>query len=169
MSTYSPIASVTLSSAQSSVTFSGIPQTYTDLVIVGVGYNSTGDGYAPRFDFNSDTGNNYSFTQIGGNGSSASSTRSSNRANIPASWLTGWDTTSTEVGMFTTHIMNYSNTTTNKTVLSRGNQAAGTYPGTEAVVGLWRSTAAITSIRITADIATFASGSTFNLYGILSA
>ena len=40
MSTYQPIASVTLSSAQSSVTFSGIPQTYTDLVVVVSGYYS---------------------------------------------------------------------------------------------------------------------------------
>jgi len=167
--TYEPIATTTLGSAQSSVSFTSISGSYTDLVLIGNGYNATGDGYSPRLDFNSDTGNNYSFTELGGDGSSASSTRSSNRANIPVAWLTGWDTTSTQPGLFICSIQNYSNTTTYKTVLSRGNQPTGTYPGTEAIVGLWRSTNAITTIRITADIATFATGSTFTLYGIKSA
>ena len=167
--TYEPIATTTLGTAAASVTFSTISGAYTDLVLIGNGYNSTGDGSSPRLDFNSDTGNNYSITQLGGNGSSASSTRLSNRANIPVAWLTGWDTTSTEPGLFICHIMNYSNTTTYKTALSRGNQPAGSFPGTEAIVGLWRSTSAITSIAVTIAGNNIASGSTFTLYGIKSA
>jgi len=62
--------------------------------------------------------------------------------------------------------MNYSNTTTYKTGLVRANSAAS---GTDAIVGLWRSTAAITSIVATHDTAQFATGSTFTLYGIASA
>ena len=62
--------------------------------------------------------------------------------------------------------MNYSNTTTNKTVLSRANNAA---TGTDAIVNLWRSTAAITSIYVYVPSGNFATGSTFTLYGILAA
>jgi hypothetical protein len=47
--------------------------------------------------------------------------------------------------------------------LARGNIASG---GTEAVVGLWRNTAAITDIQLFAAASTFAIGSTFTLYGI---
>jgi hypothetical protein len=64
--------------------------------------------------------------------------------------------------------MNYSNSTTNKTVLSRGGNAA-TWVTTN--VGLWRNTAAITSIKVFASDGTsnMNSGSTFSLYGILAA
>jgi hypothetical protein len=61
------------------------------------------------------------------------------------------------------NVMNYSNATTYKTFLARGNIAAG---GTEAVVGLWRNTAAITSLELLPTASTFATGSTFTLYGI---
>ncbi len=58
---------------------------------------------------------------------------------------------------------NYSNTTTYKTVLSRCSNPTG---GTLAVAGLWRSTAAITSITLTPTAGNWLSGSTFTLYGI---
>jgi hypothetical protein len=68
--------------------------------------------------------------------------------------------------------MDYSNSTTYKTWLSRANRASSAldYQGTDAVVGLWRSTAAITSITVKnrrggVDY-NFASGSNFKLYGI---
>ena len=63
-------------------------------------------------------------------------------------------------------IMNYSNTTTYKTALSRSNNAN---TGTDAIVGLWRSTAAINSIVVLISGNQFATGSTFTLYGIKSA
>jgi hypothetical protein len=65
--------------------------------------------------------------------------------------------------------MNYSNTTTYKTALNRSNQAAG---GVDATVGLWRSTAAIDTIRFYANTngsQNFLTGSTFTLYGIAAA
>jgi len=62
--------------------------------------------------------------------------------------------------------MNYSNTTTNKTVIGRHNGASGPV----ASVGLWRNTAAINSIRISNSSAVnFTIGSTFSLYGIKAA
>jgi hypothetical protein len=67
------------------------------------------------------------------------------------------------------HIMNYANTTTNKTVISRANgTGSNSYVGIS--VGLWRSTAAITSINISPyNNQGIASDGTFNLYGILGA
>ena len=63
--------------------------------------------------------------------------------------------------------MNYANTTTNKTVLLRNNNTAF---GTEAQVGLWRSTSAINTIKLYLDRAEYyVVGSTFTLYGIKAA
>lgn len=65
-------------------------------------------------------------------------------------------------------INNYSNSTTYKTAFMRTNTAS-TYGTVFAIVGLWRSTAAITSITLTPDAGSFATGSTFSLYGIAAA
>jgi hypothetical protein len=62
--------------------------------------------------------------------------------------------------------MNYSNSTTYKTILSRGN-VTGT--GIDLNVSLWRSTAAITNITVTSFTSTYTAGSTFTLYGIKAA
>lgn len=158
MSTYVPIQAITLSATAASVTFTGIPQTYTDLVLVNTGTFNTGDnGFA--LTFNSDSGSNYSTTYLYGDGTSALSTRASNQTSINAGRL------NTSFGLGITHIMNYTNTTTNKTVLSRGNSGALV----NANVGLWRATPqAITSLTISvpAGISNFSIGSTFTLYGI---
>ena len=66
----------------------------------------------------------------------------------------------------TIDIMNYSNATTFKTCLVRAGAANNS---TLATVGLWRNTAAITSVSITCDGANFVIGSTFSLYGIKAA
>ena len=125
----------------------------------------TGDG-TMRMRLNSNTGTNYSFTSLYGNGTSALSGRDSNRDNIPLNYYVVL--TSDNNGSLITNFENYSNTTTYKTVLSRFGRAAA---GTEAIVGLWRSTSAITQIDIS-NYNTgiyFQSGSTFTLYGITAA
>jgi hypothetical protein len=171
-STYTPIATTTLGSA-GTVTFSSIPQTYTDLIIVCNGYNATQDGGSPTIQFNADTGGsttNYSDTYVSGNGTSATSSRHSNYTYVIIGNQVGWDTTSTDRATSIVNIFNYSNTTTYKTVLIRSNLASGTYPGTEAGVSLWRSTAAISIINLqTSNFTNFATGSTFTLYGIAAA
>lgn len=165
--TFEPIASTTLSANTASVTFSSIPQTFTDLVFIVEAYNGVADGYFARFKINSDGASNYSITSLEGNGTTASSLRLSNQPfmlmgyqNVPQS------TTSTIRTTHILHFMNYSNTTTNKTVLMRSNRAG---LGLNAEVGLYRSTSAITSIEFLGDTSvsqSYGSGSTFNLYGI---
>ena len=159
-STYTPIATQTLGSAASSVTFSSISGAYTDLFLVFEGTCSSGVvGCVLRF--NSDTSTNYSYTILSGDGSSASSSRSSNQTTMQVGGMT-----SSSRSMMTASINNYSNSTTYKTVLSR--QASATLE-TRAYVGLWRSTAAITTVLVSTSTDTFVAGSTFTLYGVKSA
>jgi hypothetical protein len=165
-STYTPIATQTLGSAAASVTFSTITGTYTDLVFVASNIVASAGFPNIALRFNGDTGANYSSTILEGTGSVARSARKTNVTLISDGDQVslGGSTPST----FIYNIMNYSNTTTYKTVLLRGNQTTGgTYAGISAVVGLWRNTNAITSVTIT--LGDFASGATFTLYGIKAA
>lgn len=152
-----PLASVTLSSATSSVTFSGISQSYTDFKLVLWALGSSTKDVIIRF--NSDTGTNYSYTQLIGDGSSASSSRASNSTSI---YVDAYGVTTTDSLLSTIDIMNYSNTSTYKSILVRANDLR-----VGATAGLWRNTSAITNITLSLTSSTFASGSTFNLYGIL--
>ena len=156
--TYTPIATTTLGSSQASVTFSSFSG-YTDLVCVVSGtMSSTGNFY---LQFNSDTGSNYSVTELYGDGTSAVSSRYSSQTYAFCGLL------GTAQGNAVIQIQNYANTSTNKTFLARGNYPSGY---TIARVGLWRSTSAITSITFAqASGFTFQTGSTFTLYGIASA
>ena len=139
--TYEPISTQTLSSAASTVTFSSIPSTYTDLVITvnAAVASSVGD---LLMTFNGDTANSYSYSTVSGNGSTTASARSINRGNIPCDY-NGWLTTTLSNHNCRIFVMSYANTNVNKTVLTRSSNS-GT--GTDANVGLWRSTAAINSI-----------------------
>jgi hypothetical protein len=164
-STYDKIATNTLGSATATVTFSSISGTYTDLVFVFNG-GTTSSGPTMRLTVNGDSGANYSDTALDGDGSSAVSTRHSG-ANFMA--ITNNVGIAGTLGAQTTimQLQNYSNATTYKTVLFRANNATSSgFPGVTAAVGLWRNTAAITSISLTTASTTFLSGSTFTLYGI---
>ena len=159
--TYTPIATTTVSgTSTATVTFSSIAGTYTDLILIsnpGIVSGSVNDFLMT---FNSDTANNYSNTYLYGNGTSATSGGSSNQPSA----LVG--RTTTALGTMLLQIMNYSNTTTYKTVVERSGAAGNDLL---ARVNLWRSTAAITSMSFTAGSTSFATGSTFTLYGISSA
>ena len=162
--TYTLIASNTLSTATYTVTFSSIPQTYTDLVLI-VNATTTANSKNPVFRFNSDSATNYSDTQLSGNGSAASSGRDTNASGIYAGVV---GISGGNESVIICNIHDYANATTNKTALIRTSSA---FNSVYATVGLWRSTAAITSI----DILTLSSGqnwsigSTFRLYGIEAA
>lgn len=158
MSTYTPIATQTLTSNAATVTFSSIPQNYTDLVaVLSVKGTNNMDVW---IQFNGDTSTNYSFTTLRGNGTTATSDRYSNQ-NYGYADLDGYANT-TNFSTRTINIMNYSNTTTNKTFLARSATAGN---GLDAIVNLWRSTSAINSITFSGT-ASYTTGSTFNLYGI---
>lgn len=171
-STYTPIATTTLGSAQTSYTFSSISGSYTDLVLIVNGYGVTQENSVLCQVGNGsvDTGSNYSTTTVAGNGSTASSNRQSSQTYMRFQSYGGLSTSSSNPTLIIAHFMNYSNTTTNKTALVRANQTSGTYPAVEALVNLWRSTSAIDTIKVFPFTgASLATGTTLTLYGIASA
>ena len=161
--TYTPIATTTLASAVASYTFSSIAATYTDLVLIVQSAATLGD---LKLQFNSDTATNYSATYLGGDGTTAGSTRLATQANIQVDAYAAV-TTTLGASIHILNIFNYANTTTYKTMISRGSTAAY---GVDAVVGIWRATpAAINAIKLFPSTGNFSIGSTFSLYGITAA
>jgi hypothetical protein len=157
--TYEPIATTTLTTTTASVTFSSISGSYTDLVLVTNLFTNAANANGLGVQLNDDTGSNYSFTYIYGDGSSAASGRATSQTNGQIDRI--YDKS---VGI--THFMNYSNTTTYKTMISRGNTSNQVF----AWVDLWRSTSAITKIKLFPnDNSSFTSGSMLTLYGVKSA
>jgi hypothetical protein len=155
--TYTPLATVTLGSSASSVTFSSIPATYRDLVLVMSG--TTTSIQAGLMRLNGDTGSNYS--QVGMDGSGSSTSSFSGTVNTIDVWANG-----TTVSQASVVIMDYSATDKHKTVLNRIDNSTW---GTRALAARWANTAAITSILVyMAGGQSFNTGSTFNLYGVIA-
>ena len=152
--TYTALATTTVAVAASSITFSSIPATYRDLVVVMSGTLSADSGV--RVVFNGDTNTaNYSRVFMEGNGSSASSG-------------SGADNRFIEVGTsqsnFVLQVLDYSATDKHKTSLARSNQSNRIV---WANAGRWANTAAVTSLMIDPDSVTLlAVGTTIGLYGI---
>lgn len=163
-STEVAIATTTLGSAASSITFSSISSAYTDLRLVVVGQAATGFSMYVRL--NNDSSAVYSYTKISGNGSSASSAR---RANTAQFWLgidNGIPTSNwalAQIDLFNYTGSNY------KTVLTNWSADQNGSGETEQAVQLWRSTSAINRIDIScaAGSANLSAGTTATLYGIL--
>ena len=165
--TYTPIATTTTTGNQTSVTFSSIASTYTDLVLVVGNVNHSYAGSGSVFDyflrFNSDTSTNYSYTNIQGDGSTTLSERATNRVSLSTSYAMA----SAPPSNIIVNIQNYANTTTYKTCTIRNNVSVG---NVGAEVGLWRNTAAITSVTCQPSGSYYyLDGSTFTLYGIKAA
>ena len=165
--TYSPIATTTLGSAASTISFSSIPATYTDLRLVFTGNCVSVSRYL-IYRFNSDSGTNYSMTSLGGDGSSAYSIRRSSDTYLFTNNYSGASDTIPQ--LVTTDIFSYAGSTFKSSLSTVSNDKNGS--GTvDRTVGLWRDTSAITSITIYygGALADIAAGSTATLYGIKSA
>ena len=156
-STYTPIATTTAGGASAVITFGSIPSTYTDLIIVCNVLAMTVGGL--NLTYNNDTSSIYSNTEIYGDGSDDLSARTSGYNYMRV----GYTNSSNPINAII-HVQNYANTSTFKTLLNRWNSSLYVF----ATVGLWRSTAAINRLDLTA-VANIPSGSTFTLYGIEAA
>jgi hypothetical protein len=153
--TYVALDKATVTTATSTVTFTAIPSGYTDLVLVIGGAASSAQGMFLYF--NNDTAANYSRTYVYGTGSSAISDRVGDHKVLEIG---------TAISTVTASVMNYSNTTTFKTTITRGGSASNL---TIAEVGLWRNTAAINRIDVVTGTGTINVGTTISLYGIKTA
>lgn len=166
--TYELIASNTLTSSAASVTFSAIPNTYTDLILrVSVRGTAGAVGQSLNLQFNGSGGTAYSATRLRGDGSTASSNRTSSTDQIYLSQtVNGSTSTADTFGSAEIYIPSYT-ASQNKPLsnfAAAENNATQAYNTTQA--GLWRNTAAINQIEILAGGDNFVSGSSFFLYGI---
>ena len=153
-STYVALATTTLS-GDASLTFSSIPASYRDLIMVANFKTSSDSLIFVRA--NGDTGTNYSQVRMWGTGSSTASSTGSQTYWDMETGLTSsqWNTTIFQ-------IFDYSATDKHKAALYRSNQTL-----VAASAQRWASTSAITSISIALESGiTFEAGTTFSLYGI---
>ena len=160
-STYEPIATTTLGSAAANITFSSIPATYTDLRVVFVG-TLVSNNYNLYWNLNNDSSSLYSRTNISGNGTAAAS----NRATDEAYWLntSPGGISSTIPSMTTLDLFSYAGSTFKTGLIGFTADYNGSGVTARYVV-LYRSTSAITSIKISSDF-NFDTGTTATLYGI---
>jgi hypothetical protein len=160
--TWVALDKVTVGSATPSVTFTSIPATYTDLVIIVSGNGTTDQSYQLQFNGET-TGTNYSATYMYGTGSGSGNTGRLVSDNGIAAM--GRQSAGSTFGVSEIHILNYANTAIFKTVIGRGSNADVLTIG---AVGTWRASAAISTILISPeDSGNINTGSTFSLYGIL--
>lgn len=165
------ITSTTLSSSAASVTFSAIPSTYTDLVLkASIRASDAGATATIDLILNSDSSTNYSLTYLRGSGSAAASGRTSSATVINLGQSDGNGATSNTFANHEIYIPSYL-ISQNKPISAIGAQENNTSTAyIESRAGLWRNTAAITSLQLQpTDVGlgiNFVSGSSFYLYGI---
>lgn len=150
--TYVPLATVTLASTDSSITFSSIPATYRDLIVV-IGGNADASRLA-QLRFNGDSGSNYSYVRATGPVFSDSGTNTSTYrlARIGASQST-----------IVIQIMDYSATDKHKSLLGRSMESSS---AVEMAAARWANTAAINSINFGLNAGSYQVGTRISIYGI---
>jgi hypothetical protein len=158
--TYTPLANITLGSSAASVTFSSISQAYRDLILVATMPRTDVTDTNSYVRLNSDTGSNYSYVQMFGNGSAGYSNSASSQTTARA--FTYQNTTSRQYNGIL-QLMDYSATDKHKTFLTRYN---GDDSGVGAFALRWASTSAVTTLLVYPGSGSYAAGSTFALYGV---
>jgi hypothetical protein len=159
--TYTLIDKVTVGSGgAASVTFSSIPQTFTDLkILASVRNTNTNNEFALTFNGNATS---YSSKVLYGTGSVAASYNGGSTS-MDGNPSTPSNYTASVFSNNEIYIPNYTSSN-NKSVSMDGVQENNaTLSLAQLGAGLWSNSAAITSITLTAALAEF---STFYLYGI---
>jgi hypothetical protein len=152
----------------SSVTFSSIPATYTDLVVKASTRSAGGGIGTTRAQFNSDTSATYSIRYLQGDGSSATSVNASGIPNTYNQTFLNDGNTSTS-NIFSNgelYIPNYASSNQKSWSSDSIEEENATAAYSRLTAGLWTGTATISSITFFNDSGNFAQYSTFYLYGI---
>ncbi len=162
--TYTLIASTTLSSAQSSISFTSIPSTYTDLIVKVSGrLTRATTGGAVVVAFNGST-SSFSIRSLYGAGSATGS------GTTPSNFVGYWDganETANTFSNFEMYIPNYSSSNNKSFSVDVVDENNATEAYATMVAGLWANSTAINSIAFTDNSAgNFAQYSTAYLYGI---
>lgn len=169
---YESIATVTVGAGGSaSVTFSSIPSTYQHLQVRFIARISTSDTAENTWlQFNGDTGSNYSYHFLDGNGSSASANGAATQTRILAGRAGAANSGSNIFGVNILDVHDYASTTKNTTARILGGIDRNGDGNIRLDSGAWFNTAAVTSLTISPTTSnSFVLGSVFSLYGIKGA
>ena len=162
--TYTSLATVTLGGSDADITFSSIPATYRDLVLVIGNAKSASGNPAVIARFNSDSGTNYPYVRMTGNGSATGTFASTSDAHLNLAAAFGISTS--ENATIILQVLDYSATDKHKPILVRNNRAGA---GVEGIHARWASTSAINRIDLfNTSALNFGTGTIFSLYGIVS-
>jgi hypothetical protein len=166
--TYEKIQSTTLGSASSTITFSSIPATYTDLRLVVVASTTGTSDYNMALRFNGDTSGTYSrmgFDAAGGN--TIYNFTNVNQTYIDWVYAHGANPTPSLINY---DIFSYAGSTYKTTLVTASHDTNTSGPtALGRIVALWRNTAAITSIELSFASTNFAIGTIATIYGIKAA
>jgi hypothetical protein len=169
--TFLKIASVTVGSGgAASMDFTSIPSTYTDLMvkISARGTRSNSGSQVVSLRFNSDSGANYSYRRLYGDGSAGAADGSTGDSYGTAGYVSKTFDTASTFGSCEIYVPNYAGST-QKSYSSDGvEETNATLSYASLVAGTWSGTSAITSIALYASNGSFnwEQNSTATLYGI---
>jgi hypothetical protein len=161
-----PIATTLLGTTASSVTFSSIPAGYKHLQIRGISRITSGSYAQVVYQLNGDTGSNYSRHYLFGDGASTGVAGTASTTNMFGGIMSGSSQTAGIFGALVTDILDYSNTSKNKTIrtLSGVDGNGSGYAWFSS--GAYLSTSPITSVTIIPESSTFTANSRFSLFGV---
>jgi hypothetical protein len=162
--TYEAISTTTLAVNTTTISFTSIPQTYTDVVVSCVGYGAGGGG-SIVVKINSNSGSIYNTNYVYTDGSTIIGAKTGDLTS--GCFMGRIMTSSTDLGGGYFHIMNYTSSSTFKTMIGQSVAAA---PITWFSIGNARSNTAVTRLDLTVESGyPFASGFQATIYGIKSA
>jgi hypothetical protein len=157
-----------LASTTTAVTFSSIPTTFKHLHIRITARNTTGASSRPiTLRINGDTGSNYAYHNIRGNGSTGSGNTSTAQTSMVIANSPGATETANIFAVALVDILDYGNVNKTKAVRAFSGRYASD-GGIDYSGGHWNSTSAITSLELADRMvsSSFATGTRISLYGI---
>jgi hypothetical protein len=155
------IATTTVGSGGiANIDFTSIPQDYTHLQIRGI---ISGTGNDLRLRFNSDSGSNYTYHYVYGDGATAAAGASSA---TDGSYIGYVSNTSNATFTFVTDILDYKNTNKFKTIRTINGQDLNGSGLAMLSSSHWRSTTAVTSVRLLLNAGNIGQFSSIQLYGV---
>ena len=161
-SSYESIATVTATGGETELNFISIPATYKHLQIRGISQLSGANWLALQL--NTDSGANYTYHYLQGNGTAASAAGSTGESQI--TFISRSPATASIFGTMILDIIDYASTSKYKTIRSFTGADTNGAGNILLTSGLWLSTLAVTGLTIKANSGTYAAGTTFALYGI---
>lgn len=150
----------------SSIEFTSIPQDGVDLLLMLSSRNTSSFSRIIYGQFNSDTGNNYAWVYLQGDGSSATSSSSTPENQFWFGRNSGGNATANTFGNSSLYVSNYASSSAKSLSVDAVDENNGTTAYQYLAANSWTGTSAITSIKIYVGSSQFAQYTTASLYKI---